>query len=86
MLAENTIKRHGGLYTSIVKNLMDTGTFPSHSQVIDWMVAKQIGLPIEYLKFNDLLWRAYWQLYCMLRTEITDNQNIFESRFVSYIT
>ena len=84
-LAENTIKIHGGFYTGIVQKLMDTGTFPSHSQVIDWEVAKLIGLPIDYHKYDNLLWRDYWQLYCMLRTGIADDQKIFESRFVSYI-
>ncbi len=83
--AEKAIKQHGGPYTQIVSDLMNTKKFPSHSQVIDWEDAEEIGLPIEYITFDNPVWREYWKLYCSLRTAITAEQKIFESRYVSYI-
>jgi hypothetical protein len=48
-LAENLLKRGGLNYTHIASELMDTRRFPSHSQMIGYETAKEIGLNVTYM-------------------------------------
>ena len=59
--------RNGGNYTQTVDELLDTERWLSHSQMISWDDAKDpsIGLRVEYLKQDSLLWQEYWRLYCL---------------------
>ncbi len=82
-LAENLLKRVGLNYTAIVDALMDTKRFPSHSQMIGYETARQIGLNIAYLPSEDPVWRKYWELYCHLRLAINGKQKLFESACAS---
>ena len=84
--AENLLKKTGANFTEIPRTLMDTNKFPSHSQMIDWETAKDIGLNIKHLDPDDEIWRQFWALYCHLKLSIKQNQKIFESRIVSYIS
>src|ERR1700739_24003 len=78
-LAENLLKRVGLNYTAVAASLMDTKRFPSHSQIIGYETAKEIGLNITYLPSEDPIWQKYWALYCHLRLAINGKQKLFES-------
>lgn len=82
-LAENLLKRVGLNYTAIVDALMDTKRFPSHSQMIGYETAKEIGLSITYLPSEDMVWQKYWELYCHLRLAVNGKQKLFESNYAS---
>jgi hypothetical protein len=64
---------------------MDTTKWLSHGQMIGWQDARMIGLSIEYMEQNDLMWRRYWQLYCYQRNAIGEKQKLFESEYVSLV-
>ena len=81
--AENLLKRGGLNYTHIASELMDTRRFPSHSQMIGYETAKEIGLNITYMPSEDPIWRRYWDLYCLLRLTVKGNQKLFESALAS---
>ena len=82
-LAETQLRRQGKNYTEIAAHLMDTKRWPSHGQMIKWQDADQIGLTVEHLPQTDLLWQDYWDLYCLLRLAVKDNEKIFESVYAS---
>ena len=77
--------RNGGNYTQTVEELLDTERWLSHSQMISWEDARdpRIGLRVEYLKQDDILWQDYWRLYCLQRLAIAENQKLYESDCVS---
>lgn len=85
--AEDLLKRQPNVnYTYASSELMNPAKFPSHSQVIDWeMAQKDIGLNVEFMDSDDVLWQLYWKLYCYLRTAIGPRQKIFESDLVSLV-
>ena len=89
--AESLLKqgmfRNGGNYTQTVEELLDTERWLTHSQMISWEDARdpRIGLRVEYLKQDDVLWQDYWSLYCLQRLAIAENQKLYESDFVSLI-
>ena len=70
--------RNGGNYTLTVDELLDTERWLSHSQMISWDDAKdpRIGLRVEYLKQDSVLWQEYWRLYCLQRLAIAENQKL----------
>ncbi|HWQ89180.1 MAG TPA: hypothetical protein VN374_04320 [Desulfitobacteriaceae bacterium] len=39
--------------------------YNSHGAVIDYEEAKSIGLSVNYLDYNDELWKKIWLLYCL---------------------
>jgi hypothetical protein len=83
-LAENLLKRRGKNFSKIAGILMDVNRWPSHSQVISAQdAADEIGLDVDIMDGDDLLWQKYWELYCHLRIAVTPSQKIFESRYVS---
>jgi hypothetical protein len=81
--AENQLKRRGANFSLIAAELMDTSKYPSHGQMIGWEAAKAMGLSIEYLAPADHYWKLYWELYCLLRLAVNDDQKIFESAYAS---
>lgn len=81
--AENQLKRRGCNWSKIASELMNTEKYPSHGQTIGWNEAQSIGLDIEYLEASNPIWRRYWELYCLLRLAVQDNQKIFESEYMS---
>ncbi|MFC5861781.1 hypothetical protein ACFPT7_05715 [Acidicapsa dinghuensis] len=78
-LAENLLKRVGLNYTAIAAALMDTKRFPSHSQMIGYETAKEIGLNVTYMPSEDATWQRYWELYCHLRLAVIGKEKLFES-------
>jgi hypothetical protein len=69
----------------IAKALVDTKRYLSHGTVIDHTEAKSIGLTVQYLAHDDVLWQAIWRLYCAYRADITKESlaKVFESAKVS---
>jgi ClpP class serine protease len=84
-LAQDLLKAKGKNFTAIASALMDRTRWPSHGQMIKWGDAQQIGLTVEYLRQTDALWQEYWELYCLLRLAVKDNEKIFESSYASLI-
>ena len=87
LLREGMFRKNDGNFTQTVSELLDTGRWLSHSQMITWQDAQDanIGLKIEYLKQDNELWQDYWRLYCLQRLAIIDNQKLYESDRVSLI-
>jgi hypothetical protein len=88
-LAENQLQRwmfrKGGNWSQAAAELIDTTRWQSHGQMISWEDAQdpKIGLSVEYLQPQSQEWQEYWQLYCLQRLAIQDNQKLFESDHVS---
>jgi ClpP class serine protease len=88
-LAENQLQhwmfRNGGNFTQAAAELIDTTRWQSHGQMISWEDAQdpKIGLKVEYQQPQSPEWQEYWQLYCLQRLAIQDNQKLFESDHVS---
>jgi len=55
--------------------------------MISWQDAQdpRIGLTVEYLDPRSELWQEYWQLYCIQRLAVRDNQKLFESDYASLV-
>ena len=72
-------------WTEIADQLIDTKRWRTHSQVISWQEAESppLGLRVDYLAPDDDLWQLYWQLYCLQRLALKDNEKLFESDYVS---
>jgi len=84
--AESQLKLKGKNWSKIASDLMDTTRWPSHGQMIKWQDARQIGLSVEYLPQSDPRWRAFWELYCLLRLAVLkERQKIFESDYASLV-
>ena len=89
--AENLLKRgmfrDGGNWTSTVTELLDTGRWLSHGQMISWEDAcdPQIGLVVQHLPYRSKEWQDYWRLYCLQSLAIADRQKLYESASVSLV-
>lgn len=81
--AEAQLKRKGHNFSKIADALLDIRRWPSHGQMIHWQDVRDLGLPVEYLSPRSDRWQAYWRLYCLLRLEVKDRENIFESAYAS---
>lgn len=87
VVAEKQLLRNGiPNFTEIANKLIDKRSFPSHGQMINWEDALQLGLNIEYVNPDNPIWQAWWDLYCLLRLAVKDNEKIFESNYASYLT
>ena len=77
--------RNGGNWSLTVSELLDTRRWLTHSQMISWEEAQHpnLGLHVDYLELQSPLWQQYWQLYCLQRLAIRDDQKLYESDFVS---
>ena len=89
--AENLLKRgmfrDGGNWTSTVTELLDTGRWLSHGQMLSWEDAcdPQIGLVVQHLPYRSKEWQDYWRLYCLQSLAIADRQKLYESASVSLV-
>lgn len=83
--AERELRKKGLNYTKIAADLMDAKRWPSHGQMINWEAAKDIGLPVQYLRLDDPAWSPYWGLYCLQRLAVRPNEKLFESRAASLV-
>lgn len=84
--AENLLKRQGGNYTAAPDILMDVDRFPSHSQMIDWRTATDIGIPqVEHLDRQSELWQRYWRLYRHLSLVCGAGGRVLESRHLTIL-
>jgi ClpP class serine protease len=87
--AEDQLKRgmfrNGGNWSQAAAELIDTPRWQSHGQMISWADAQdpRIGLVIEYLDPKSEEWQKYWQLYCLQRLAVGDNQKLYESGYAS---
>lgn len=74
-----------GNTTLTAGELIDIGRWGTHSQVISWRAAQNppLGLHVDYLAPDNQLWQKYWQLYCLQRLALRDNEKLFESNYVS---
>ena len=85
-LAEDHLRkgmfRNGGNFTGAVQELLDTSRWQSHSQMISWADARdpRIGLHVEYLRPQSREWQSYWQLYCLQRLAVEDEQKAVRVR------
>ena len=76
--AENLLRqgmfRNGGPWTMTPVELLDTGRWQSHSQMISWEDAQdpRIRLNVEYLDPRSAKWQLFWRLYCLQRLAIKD--------------
>ncbi len=84
-LAENLLKRRGLPFSSIAAFFMNIDVWKSHNQMIGAEDISEIGLNVEVVMPENELWQDYWQLYCLLRMTIDQNQKVFESYYVSLV-
>ena len=86
-LVQGMFSDGGGNPTGAAKELLNTDLWHTHSQVISWSDAQnpRIGLNVDYLDPHSELWQLYWQLYCMQRLALNDDQKLFESDYVSIV-
>ncbi len=88
--AEDRLKRHGALASSISAELLDSAAWKTHSQPIWHGDATQIGLPVEYISPFDERWQRYWNLYiqqryCLDSLRDEGASKIYESAYASQI-
>lgn len=88
--AEDQLKRWmfqstSGNFSKIAADLMDTTRWQSHGQMISWQDAQQIGLEVEHLDPRCEQWLNYWQLYCLERLAVKDQERLFESDYASLV-
>lgn len=51
--------------SAVVDALSTRDRFPSHGSVVDYKEARVLGLRVDYLPPEDLIWQRIWLLYCM---------------------
>ena len=89
--AENLLKhgmfRKSGNWSLTVTELLDTGRWLSHGQMISWEDAQdpRIGLVVEYLPYHSETWQDYWRLFCLQRLAVKNDQKLYESDYVSLV-
>lgn len=89
--AEKALKQgmmqNGGNWSQTVSKLLDNERFLTHGQPISWEDARdpEIGLTVEYLGPNDPKWLELWQLYCLQKLAVRDDEKLFESQVASLI-
>lgn len=87
VIAENQLREgmfrppRVGNITGIAGELLNTGRYLSHSQMISPQEALKLGLNVVVEARESLLWTKIWQLYCHQRIEVKDKQKLFESNF-----
>jgi hypothetical protein len=83
-LLQTGMFKETGNWSGAASTLIDTKAWPSHAQMISWQEATAtIGLTVDYRDSNDELWPMYWQLYCLQKLSIKDNEKLFESDYAS---
>lgn len=83
-LLQTGMFKETGNWSGAASTLIDTKAWPSHAQMISWQAATaDIGLTVDYRDSSDETWPMYWQLYCLQKLSITDNEKLFESDYAS---
>jgi hypothetical protein len=86
-LLQTGMFKETGNWSGAASTLIDTKAWPSHAQMISWQEATAtIGLTVDYRDSNDEVWPMYWQLYCLQKLSINDNEKLFESDYASLST
>ena len=74
-----------GNFSKTAGDLIDNTRWQSHGQMIGFQDAQQIGLEVEYVAPFSEVWMNYWQLYCLQRLAVKDQERLFESDYVSLV-
>ena len=83
-LLQTGMFKEKGNWSGAANTLINTKEWPSHAQMISWQEATStIGLNVEYRDPDDEAWSLYWQLYCLQKLSINENQKLFESDYAS---
>ena len=83
-LLQTGMFKETGNWSGAASTLIDTKAWPSHAQMISWQEATAtIGLAVDYRDSKDEIWPMYWQLYCLQKLSIKDNEKLFESDYAS---
>ena len=80
--------RETGNWSQTVTELLNTRQWLSHSQMISWQDAQHpdtIALVVEHLDQQSEEWQGYWQLYCLQRLAIDNQQKLYESDLASLV-
>ena len=77
--------RDSGNWTMTANELLDTTRWQSHSQMISWEDARQLGLVVEYMDYQGDAWRNYWDLFCLQHLAVGSRQKLYESENVSLV-
>ena len=77
--------RDGGNWSKTASELLDTTRWLSHSQMISWEDALQLGLAVEHLDYQSETWQGYWRLYCLQRLAVGERQKLYESDCASLV-
>ncbi len=77
--------RPDGNWSATASELLDTTRWLSHSQMISWEDASGLGLVVEHLDHRSEIWQGYWQLYCLQRLAVVENQKLYESDYASLV-
>ena len=80
--------RETGNWSQTVTELLNTRQWLSHSQMISWQDAQHpdtIALVVEHLDQQSEEWQRYWQLYCLQRLAIGNQQKLYESDLASLV-
>ena len=77
--------REGGNWSKTASELLDTTRWLSHSQMISWEDALELGLAVEHLDYQSETWQGYWRLYCLQRLAVGDRQKLYESDCASLV-
>lgn len=85
LLRNGMFRRNGGNWTKIASDLLDTTRWLSHSQMISWEDALDLGLTVEHLNPESKRWINYWRLYCLQRLAVGDRKKLYESDYVSLL-
>jgi hypothetical protein len=83
LLSQGMMKgRDQGDIEKTVQCLASKDQFFSHGSTIDHLEAAALGLKVQFLTSDDLLWQRIWLLYCMYAHDVAKNGvvKIFESR------
>ena len=84
-LEKSQLKNNSAKAAEIAKRLADNQQWLSHGAVIDADEAKNLGLKVKSLQYNDPLWQQIWRLYCryFMDAQAEEYEKIFESSEVS---
>lgn len=85
LLRDGMFHANAGNWTETAGELIDTTRWRTHSQVISASAAQNppLNLSVDSYEPHDSLWQKYWQLYCLQRLAISEDQKLFESDIVS---
>ena len=77
--------REKGNYTNTARELLDTTRWQSHSQMISWEDARDLGLVVQFVDYQGDEWKNYWELYCLQHLAVANRQKLYESENVSLV-